>query len=70
MNTAGDTITISSDTFAEKYPQANEELTWQGEFDVPCRFDTDRLRAVVARPYLWEGIPMWRYGFEEHISRT
>lgn len=61
VNTAGDTITISSDTFAEKYPQANEELTWQGEFDVPCRFDTDELRAEIVGPgpiIRWEGIPI------------
>jgi len=30
-----------------KYPQASETLTWTGEFDVPCRFDIDRMRAAV-----------------------
>lgn len=40
--TAG--LTASGGT-AYEYPQAADALTWNGTFDVPCRFDTDELRA-------------------------
>lgn len=43
-NTAGKTITLGSGLGA-KYPQPSETITWTGEFDVPVRFDTDRLPA-------------------------
>ena len=36
-------LTASGGT-AYEYPQATDALTWAGEFDVPCRFDTDELR--------------------------
>ncbi len=51
-----DTFTIGTDTSgfdaytsggtAAKYVQSDETLTWSGEFDVPCRFDTDELSTV------------------------
>lgn len=45
-------------------PRTAANLTWAGEFDVPCRFDTDDLRSViVARNGAglvteWSGIPI------------
>lgn len=42
-NTAGKTITPGSGV-AAAYPQADEALDWAGQFDVPVRFDVDRLR--------------------------
>ena len=59
-NTSGATITLGSGV-GKKYPQPTEALTWSGEFDVPCRFDTDELRAeIVGRgPILrWGAIPI------------
>lgn len=59
--TAGKDITAGSDSMAYKYPQQNEALTWSGEFDVPCRFDTDELRAEIVGPgpiLRWDGIPI------------
>lgn len=59
-NTAGKTITLGTGA-GKKYPQIAEALTWSGEFDVPCRFDTDELRAeIVGRgPILrWDSIPI------------
>jgi uncharacterized protein (TIGR02217 family) len=40
-NTAGKTITASGT--GAKYPQPSQTLTWAGEFDVPVRFDNDKL---------------------------
>lgn len=45
-STAGKTITPGSGV-AYAYPQASEALDWAGQFDVPVRFDTDRLRRRV-----------------------
>lgn len=58
-NTAGRTITLGSGQ-GRKYPQSNQTLTWSGEFDVPCRFDTDELKAsiVVFQTYSWSGVPI------------
>lgn len=33
----------SSSGTAKKFSQPSDVLTWSGEFDVPCRFDTDAL---------------------------
>lgn len=43
-----------------QFPQAADALTWAGEFDVLCRFDTDRMElAKVSRGiYTWDGIPL------------
>jgi len=41
-NTTGLTAYTSGGT-ASKFVQSNESLTWSGEFDTPCRFDTDQL---------------------------
>lgn len=58
-NTAGRTITLGSGQ-GRKYPQASQALVWSGEFDVPCRFDTDELKAniVVFQTYSWSGVPI------------
>lgn len=45
-NTAGRTITLGSGV-GYAYPQATDALTWAGEFDVPVRFDVDRLPVTV-----------------------
>lgn len=60
INTAGKTITVGSGE-GRKYPQTSEALAWAGEFDVPCRFDTDELRAEIVGhgPILrWDSIPI------------
>lgn len=61
-NTAGLTATGGS---ALRYPQPNQALLWSGEFDVPCRFDSDEARiAIIDRSasggllYQWSGIPI------------
>ena len=33
-------------------PAVGKQLTWSGEFDVPCRFDTDSLPVVLTSP-IW-----------------
>lgn len=55
--TTGKTITVGSGLGA-KYPQATETLTWVGEFDVPCRFDIDQMKASVEsfNLYSWGAI--------------
>jgi len=44
---------------AELYPDG-DTLTWTGEFDVPCRFDTDQIRVDVIAPGVqgWGQIPI------------
>jgi len=32
---------------AIKYPQPGDVVDWSGEFDIPCRFDTDQLSVVL-----------------------
>lgn len=47
LNTTGKTITGGT---VYLYPQASEALAWTGEFDVPCRFDTDQIdRQLITR---------------------
>jgi uncharacterized protein (TIGR02217 family) len=57
--TTGKIITLGSGLGA-KYPQVSETLTWSGEFDVPCRFDTDDMKTsiVVFQGYQWQAIPV------------
>jgi uncharacterized protein (TIGR02217 family) len=40
--------------------QPSETLTWAGEFDVPCRFDTDRMEMEIVDKdiYSWGQIPI------------
>ena len=58
-NTAGRTITLGTGA-GKKYPQASEALTWSGDFDVPCRFDTDQMRTSILTSWLhsWGNIPV------------
>lgn len=58
-NTAGKTITLGSG-IGYKYPQASDALTWAGEFDVPCRFDTDKINVELSAPNIqgWTSIPI------------
>ena len=42
INTSTAGLTASGGT-AHEYPQAADVFTWSGEFDVPVRFDTDKL---------------------------
>jgi hypothetical protein len=59
VNTAGKDIAMGSGT-AKRFPQPTEQLTWAGEFDVPCRFDTDQMKISVEsyNRYTWGGIPI------------
>jgi hypothetical protein len=45
-NTSGKTITVGSGE-GRAYPQANDALTWAGNFDVPVRFDVDEITATM-----------------------
>lgn len=57
-NTAGKTISAAGSGY--KYPQTGDDLTWSGEFDVPCYFGTDKMLAkfVDYKIYSWESIPI------------
>lgn len=63
IGTATTALTASGGT-AYEHPQASDALTWSGEFDVPCRFDTDELRAQlldsspVNRMYALQSVPV------------
>lgn len=56
-NTAG--LTAANGT-AFEYPQATDALTFASEFDVPCRFDTDKMRAQASNYNVqsWNQIPI------------
>jgi uncharacterized protein (TIGR02217 family) len=62
-NTAGKTITPGSGV-GRRYPRVTDALAWAGEFDVPARFDADRMvAATVARTQAglriqWQAIPI------------
>jgi uncharacterized protein (TIGR02217 family) len=59
VDTAGKDIAMGSGT-VKRFPQSTEQLTWAGEFDVPCRFDTDQMRVSFDsyNRYSWGGIPI------------
>lgn len=52
--------TYTSGGTASLYSQPVDVLTWAGEFDVPCRFDTDRMQLSVDfyNLYTWGQIPI------------
>ena len=52
--------TYSSTGFALKTVQPSETLNWQGEFDVPCRFDSDTMQIEIVDKgiYSWGQIPI------------
>jgi uncharacterized protein (TIGR02217 family) len=47
-------------TFVATFPTSGETLRWSGEFDVPVRFDVDRLEMSVPHKnfYTWGQIPL------------
>lgn len=53
-NTGGSPTLTGTGGTAAAYPQADEALVWSGEFDVPVRFDTDELMAMVRGPRLFD----------------
>jgi uncharacterized protein (TIGR02217 family) len=59
VDTAGKDIAMGSGT-VKRFPQSSEQLTWAGEFDVPCRFDTDQMRVSIDsyQSFSWGGIPI------------
>ena len=52
--------TYTASGIAERYPQSSESLSWVGQFDTPCRFDTDHLAGVmhVINNTSWPRIPI------------
>lgn len=58
-NTNGKTITLGSGA-GKKYPQASEALAWAGEFDVPARFDIDKMQVSIIDKgiYGWQSVPI------------
>ena len=62
-NTAGKTITPGSGV-GRRYPRVTDTLAWSGEFDVPARFDTDRMvaindsRTAAGLRIRWQDIPI------------
>ena len=46
-------VTVTNHNIGDTY-------TWSGEFDVPCRFDSDRMAVNIERPgaYEWGNIPI------------
>lgn len=58
-NTAGKTITVGTG-LGSKFPQATETLAWTGQFDVPCRFDSDNMMVQMTSGglYQWSGLAL------------
>lgn len=58
-NTTGKTITPAG-TADWMYGGSPDTLTWSGDFDVPVRFDTDRMatKTDVVGVYTWDQIPI------------
>ncbi len=59
INTSSFSTYVSSG-YALKTVQPSETLYWQGEFDVPCRFDTDQMQIEIIDKgiYSWGQIPI------------
>lgn len=53
IDTTTGVVTVTSHVAGDIY-------TWSGEFDVPCRFDTDRMAVNIERPgaFEWGQIPI------------
>lgn len=61
---AGNSYTLATDTSgkslawgavsAAAYPQPADTLVWSGEFDVPVRFDTDKMELQIVAPGLYQ----------------
>ena len=52
--------TYTGSGFADRFPQNSEALSWSGQFDTPCRFDTDHMAAVthLINNESWPTIPI------------
>lgn len=52
--------TYTGSGFIIKFAQSGDELTWAGEFDIPCRFDTDALEGthIAHGCFGWSAIPI------------
>lgn len=52
--------TTGTITWVSSFPGAAEALTWAGQFDVPCRFDTDHMAGVthLINNESWPTIPI------------
>jgi uncharacterized protein (TIGR02217 family) len=45
VNTTG--LTITATGYGQEFPQPTDVLSWQGQFDVPVRFDVDEMKKQV-----------------------
>jgi uncharacterized protein (TIGR02217 family) len=56
----GTGFAISTSTSLRKYYQSTDDLNWDGEFDVPVRFDTDQIEVEIIAPEVqgWGSIPL------------
>jgi uncharacterized protein (TIGR02217 family) len=56
----GTGFVLSTITNALKYYQSDADLNWDGEFDVPVRFDTDQIEVEIIAPEVqgWGSIPL------------
>ena len=56
----GTSNALSTSTTLFKYLQPGVALTWDGEFDVPVRFETDRINVEIIAPEVqgWQQIPL------------
>ncbi len=52
--------TTGTITWVSSYPGSSDTITWVGQFDVPCRFDTDHMAAVthLINNESWPTIPI------------
>lgn len=52
--------TTGTITWVSSYPGSGEALTWSGQFDTPCRFNTDHMEAVthLINNESWPTIPI------------
>lgn len=52
--------TYTGSGFIIKFAQSGDTLTWAGEFDIPCRFDTDKLTGeqIGHDVFGWSSIPI------------
>ena len=53
LNTTGKTITLGAGK-TYKYPQPGENLTWEGEFDLPARFESDRFSVTTVAQCVYQ----------------
>ena len=58
LDTTTPTLVYSGGGYGAHYPQETSTLRWSGDFDVPCRFDTDEMKVSLEAGYfrLWNEI--------------